>query len=48
MVKVRDLGLKKEQRPTNEEREQNVGMFGRGVGDTDAKGNLLDGARSTF
>ncbi len=34
---------KKGSRPTNMEREQNMGMFGRGLGDFDKGGNMKGG-----
>lgn len=33
------MSFRKEKRPTNLERVQNVGLFGRGCGDFDAMGN---------
>jgi len=33
----------KEKRPTNVERDRNVGLFGQGGGDFDAKGNMKYG-----
>ena len=38
--KIGDAIGYKEKRPTNLERERNIGMFGRGGGDFDAHGNM--------
>eukprot|EP00353_Schmidingerella_taraikaensis_P010032 CAMPEP_0185574492 /NCGR_PEP_ID=MMETSP0434-20130131/5946_1 /TAXON_ID=626734 ORGANISM="Favella taraikaensis, Strain Fe Narragansett Bay" /NCGR_SAMPLE_ID=MMETSP0434 /ASSEMBLY_ACC=CAM_ASM_000379 /LENGTH=498 /DNA_ID=CAMNT_0028191095 /DNA_START=2150 /DNA_END=3646 /DNA_ORIENTATION=+ len=37
-----------EKRPTNMERERNFGMFGQGVGDFDAQGNMKGGRQQVF